>query len=381
MNLLQKEAGSEPYPIIIEASDGLGNTFKETAKTAKFKINYVQPETPSIEYDEVSEIDVKNREMYDLEVYSKYISDLESVRNINMMDFNLTHHITRFDTKVGWEVGDDTTLYGLPTLIKLVNKDKDTGMYSDATTVIYAPLKFGHVLEVNSTDKDGIANIPYSFLQKQYLTKQTVNSDKKVMYNGNNGVNGGVQLTRQAGARSSNINKGIKFVYFPSGGKDKEDANELSRFGGRSTMYLKIKSTDNDPVASITYIPDLEGEKFYFEYDRKLYIGQFSSTDDFSSDSSSYILESTVSVDVISLESGLTNSLVQNGSNINFGSSLPYQPIYNGIMPKSYQDKLDALNEENNKVDNQAADNQAADNQAADNQAADNADNAALPLP
>ena len=40
MNLLEREAGEGKYPIIIEANDGLGNSFKETPSNNKFNINY-----------------------------------------------------------------------------------------------------------------------------------------------------------------------------------------------------------------------------------------------------------------------------------------------------------------------------------------------------
>ena len=264
--------------------------------------------------------------------------------------FNATKPISSYIKELGWEKDTSTKNDdGAPVALRIVSKDKKTGMYSDAIVTMYAPLRFGHVLEVNATDIDNRASIPFSFIQGQYLVKQPkpLSPTKKVFYNSINGINGGVQLIRNKKAIEEK--KPVKFAYYPFGGKDKEDENEISIFGGNYTMYFKVKSTDTLPIASIIYIPDYAGSLFYIQYDGQLYMGRFPNSNQFNSDSSAYILKGKEEFNTQELVNLGTNSITRTlqdnrayelgneGKNMNFGVNLPVQEIFNGKIPEDFQ--------------------------------------------
>jgi len=335
MNLIERPSGGDSYPIIIEAYDGLGNIFKENINNARFKIDYSKPPTPSIRWNEIAEPEIINASNYDVEAYATYISDLESQRESDKLEYNLSNYISEYTTTLGWEKSSDTTDDdGIPIILKVVSKDRDTSMYSDALTILYAPLRFGHVLEVNETDVDHVDTIPYSFIQKGMLNK-TDRSGNRV------NINGGIQLNKQQAAIANN-NARVAMVYYPAGGENKEAFNEISRFGGSYTMFLQVTSSDSAPIASITYIPEYAGSRFYIEYENNLYIGEFAPDDMYGSDSSAYTLtDDNTNMDVLSIQNGTAVDLMMNGRELRIGSNYETQHIFNGMVSQEFLDRVE----------------------------------------
>jgi hypothetical protein len=303
MNLKQHK-----YPIILEAYDGFGNSFKETNTNHKFTINLLPPPTPKIIWLSNGELSISNKPpLSSVLSFVSYISDIESIRYDNNMDFNNTHLISRFSEKLGWKAHTNTTLYGMPKLLKIVFKNQ-YNLFSNILTSIYAPLKFGHILEVNETDIDNVSIFPFSFLQNKFLP-----------------INGGVQLRKESLAINFNNSK-IQLAYFPYGGADKENSNELINSSSSNTMYLKVNKNDIDPIASIQYISGMQNTTFYLSYGNRLYIGSFSPSNTFSSDSHAYVLHSSY-LDSINLQNDNYPNLQSGGCLIDFGSYIPSQPI------------------------------------------------------
>ena len=350
MGLKQKEAGENGYPILIEAYDGLGNIFKEEVGNNRFTIGFVKPATPKLKWDKYGELQVTNRNNYQIKAYRDYISDVKRERDKEAMDFNDSAPISRYTKLLGWEKGSSNADNGTPAALRIVAQDVRTQMYSDAKVTIYAPLKFGHYLEVKDDSISNVAHIPFSYIQGQYLVKQPkpLSQATKVQFNNKNGINGGVQLTRFKKAISEA--QTVKFIYFPVGGKNKEDSNALDAFGGRYTMYLKIEDTDTQPIAAITYIDDYANNLFYIEYDGQLYMGRFTSNNNFNSDSTAYVLKGSDEFNIEELQNLSTIEvsreiqdstlyrLENSGRHINFGTSLPVQKTYDGVTGKKNQE-------------------------------------------
>ena len=338
MLLAQKKAGEQGYPILIEAYNGLGDIFKEEVGSNRFTIDFVKPTTPKLQWNAIGELEVTNKGAYEIRAFANYISDVKKDRDDGAMEFNSTNPLSRFKKALGWEKESIETDDGVPTALRVVARNTKNNMYSDAKVTLYAPLKFGHILEVNTTNTRNSSTIPYSFMQNQPLVKQNPLNDNKILFDGTNGVNGGVQINRLK--KAIDDKEGVKIVYFPAGGKAKEYSNNINAFGGRFAMYLKIDDTDREPIASITYVTDFAGAMFYVEYNNQLYMGRFAANDSFNTDSNAYVLKGNEEFSIEILQNLGQNinryNINGSGAHINFGTQLPTQKMFNGIVPDGF---------------------------------------------
>ena len=87
MGLVQKKPGDKPYPILIEAYDGLGNMFKENINNNRFNINYIQPPMPKLRWNAIGELEVTNRGNYEVRAFRGFISDVQRERDKREMEF------------------------------------------------------------------------------------------------------------------------------------------------------------------------------------------------------------------------------------------------------------------------------------------------------
>lgn len=177
-----------------------------------------------------------------------------------------------YDTNISLRGG----LTSLRAVIKKQNKTKKVSFYSDVRAILYAPLKKGHILEANATNKK--AFLPYSYLSNKRL--QTDN---------------GVQLSYI----SSDIKK-ISMAYYPQGRKEGLKSLQATAFGESGTMFLRVNTgaTNKDVIASITYIPEYANSIFYISFNGRLFQGRFADSNSFDTDGNAYNLEgSTISVD------------------------------------------------------------------------------------
>ena len=287
MRLQEKEDGEASDPIFIHAYDGAGNVLKEEkAEDARFKIYFNKPPKPQVSWNKDGSLNIQNQGRYKVEVYNTFISDIPSKRKEKR--FQLNEVIGKHE--MGWKATKVESTYGTLVPLRIVLKDPDYEFYSDVQGILYAPLRHGHVLKVGKDDKR--VTIPYSYLQKQYLTPldSDMNSSEAPRFNGTNGVDNGVQIDRLKGAGD----KDLMFYYYPEG---KETQKRLTGLAGARTAYISIKkdtTTNAKAVISITYINSYAGKMFYIQYNNKLYQGRFPSTGAYSSDSTSYDVSAAI---------------------------------------------------------------------------------------
>jgi len=301
LDLKPSGANSKGIPIIIEAYDYLGN-FMDKADSTYYTIPFSKPATPGLSWSFNGEMIVTNRSLNDkVSFYVNYISDVASDRNKNYVDVNESN-LSGHSDLLGWKQ-DKLDDYGKIRILRAVAERQ--GSYSNVRSVMYAPLKFGHILEANTTDI--FESSPYSFFKKSFLTE--------------NGrlTNNGVQIKRLTQAVEDN--KTIKMVYYPAGGPTMEGKKKLSAFGGQYTMFFKLQSSDPSPLASITFISEYSDKLFYIDYNSKLYQGRFAKDDRFNSDSKAYILTGNSKINVDGIIKKTDYNTSKNGFELDYTGS------------------------------------------------------------
>ena len=285
-------------PIFISAYDSIGSKVVETG-TPIYHLKYSKPKYPQLSWSANGELVILNENVnkYKYYFYEGFISDTERGRTDHFLENNKSNLFSFVDL-LGWEKADGDDDDGELRVIRAVTKEGD--MYSDSISILYAPLKFGHAIELNSTEMS--KSKPYSFLSKKPMSEDS-----------------GVQITRLK--KATDDEEGIKLVYYPDGGLKKEGKNQLHSFAGTYTMFLKITSNDKYPVATITYLQSYAGKKFYVTYDGTLYHGEFASNDTFNNDSSSYALTGSTKKDLAGVLNGTSYMLTGHGYEIDFGGS------------------------------------------------------------
>ena len=317
ISLTEKKSSQAYDPIIIKAYDGLGNNYIENPFNNTYDIEYFKPDTPTFEWNEEGEVIVKVNSASKIEFYRNYISDISIEREKNILS---KRTLSENKSELGWNA---TKRAGEVKHLRLVAKQSTTNnqhFYSNMRGMLYAPLKFGHVLAIDANPKKPKqALVPYSFIQKQYLT-QPDRQGNFPKYNGLNGIDNGVQLTLLK--KAIDDLKGIKMVYYPV---NREGSKRINGFGGQYTMYLKVNTQNNPssrPIAQITYIPAYAGQRFYVYYNKRLYQGVFEDSNKYNSDTSSYNLHSgdiAISFDKKGPEGNLIGTAADFSAN--------YQPI------------------------------------------------------
>jgi hypothetical protein len=272
--------------IILEAYDGTGLALKEANNKTHFKIKFFKPSIATFTWssendliiDENNQRDIDNN-ISTLEIYTNSVSDIRVKRDRYLLSEN--NLSINKDNLLKWEYDNNTSLYGglsaLRAIIKKQDSSKQVSFYSDIRAFLYAPLKRGHTLKANTTNR--IGNIPYSYIQNKVLNK-----------------NNGVQLNY---LNNDNDIINISMAYYPQG-KEGVKSLEGTGFGASRTMFLRVNTgvTNTDAIASISYIPEYAGSIFYIHFNGKLYQGRFANNGNFSNDSSAYNLESvTINVD------------------------------------------------------------------------------------
>ena len=120
-------------------------------------------------------------------------------------------------------------------------------------------------------------------------------------------------------------------AYYPQGDEGVKSL-EGTGFGASRTMFLRVDTgvTNQDAIASISYIPEYVGSIFYIYFDGKLYQGRFVNNSNFSNDSNAYNLED-VSINVDTFTNGSVTQADGNGGRFVEGSG---QGIwwYTGIL-------------------------------------------------
>ena len=316
MNLVAKEDGAADDSIFINAYDGVGNILsQEELDVSSYSIYFQKPPVPEISWDmttggmQIDNISANNK-TYERKMFTTFVSDIDSERSSDeIVELN--------DSKLGWMASGNEDTYGQLRAIRLTVKDPDYELYSDIKAVLYAPLVQGHVLRVSRSVQ--VAQVPYSYLQKQYLTNQEAGSTEFVPYNGSNGVNNGIQMTMLDGA----TNRDVYLTYYPEGA---ESQRRITQFGGSRTMYLSMlddDSTNEDAVVEITYLTVYEGKMFYVYFNGSLYQGRFQGNDDYNNDASAYEL----SVNVLTVDAIVNSQATQTEVATIHGYKIQYDNI------------------------------------------------------
>lgn len=314
MPLKEKSINEKDEPIILEAYDGTGVALKESSNTAHFKIKYFKPSIPSFTWNMENDLILDDRNQRDvdnniskLELYVQNVSDIASIRERFLLTEN---NISKNkDDFLKWNYDNNTSLYGgltaIRAIIKKFDNTKKISFYSDIKAVLYAPLKRGHTLEANTTNRT--SSLPYSYISNKKLTK-----------------NNGVQLTYISNPDIDNIS----MAYYPQGRTEGLKSLEGTAFGASQTMFLRVNSgaTNQDAIASIKYLPEYINSIFYISFNNKLYQGRFANDDRYSNDGNAYNLEGeiisadTFSNGTASQANDSEGRVVKGGAGISMGS-------------------------------------------------------------
>ena len=238
--------------IILTIFDGLGNKLINT----EHPVYFTKPVTPSATWDLDGNLVVTSKNPY--QIHSSPILDTAPDASISLRDKSDIENIE----KANWVNND-----GNYTILRLVAKSKETNFYSDVQPIYYAPVKSGHVLNVEEKGDSDV--LPYSYISKSILKVNGIESD------------GGVELSNLSDKR-------ILLSYYPH---DKEGVKNLSSFAGANTMYIKV---DADIIGYITYIPSFNNKIFYVYYDKILYQGMFSPRNNYAYEGVAYDLETNI---------------------------------------------------------------------------------------
>ncbi|VAY88504.1 hypothetical protein MNB_ARC-1_808 [hydrothermal vent metagenome] len=264
--------------IKIKIYDGLGNSLTNIDYT----VNFIKPKKPTIIWGKDGEIIIKSKSNY--EIHNKPILDTSPRSSIVLENSSNIYS----NSNVNWNDVD-----GNVTLLRVVAKNN--GVYSDMSVTPFVPFKDAHILQVrNNLEVD---KIPYSYVSKDILKKNKIEIDN------------GVQIT-------SLQDKTTLMAYKP----DTEGLEQLSSFGGTTTMYLKIGNTI---IGYITYIRSYSNKLFYIYYNNTLYQGKFSDNNSFATANSAYDLDSG------DFDFSDLSLLGKEGNEIKFsGFASTAQPIY-----------------------------------------------------
>ncbi len=267
MNLKESIEGvSSPDVIILDIFDGLGNKLKNSDTP----ISFAKPQRPTISWDSSGDLEITSVNPY--EIHISPILDTDPDASIGLKNANNLQSIK----SIGW-----ANTEGNYTIVRVVAKNQTTNFYSDAQPVHYAPLKSGHILNVEDNRDSDV--IPYSYISNGILKINGIESDS------------GMELTNLTDNR-------ILMSYYPN---EREGAQSLASFGGTTTMYLKIGT---DVIGYITYIPTYHNKIFYIYYENNLYQGIFKEDNTHSYESNAYDLDGAGFGEKIEFNGYTTNS-------------------------------------------------------------------------
>jgi len=336
MGLVEKTGNEKrTIPIFLEVYDGTGKVLLEKDITKnKFNISFYKPSTPSFSWDLkkgklILDNKGSNSNNDSIETYTAAISDVASER---------AKVIQKPEDKNLWIEDSNTSMWGGLGSLQGVSKTKE-GFYSNTVAFINAPLYYGHTLE--ATPAKPLGATPYSYIQKQTMTKVDpviINNpikNKKAYptFNKTNGANSGVSIRlSKTGAKVSTI----RMVYYPESGAKGEGLRPLSlSLSGNKLMYIRVNTggTGKKAIARIEYTTSYINQIFYIYFDKRLYQGRFSSSDNFDNDRTPYNLEGAVTVGVNNInipgsqaDMDITGTISAEGVIINSGTKT-IQPI------------------------------------------------------
>ena len=271
LGISQGDVGSDPFRLVIQAYDGTGNFYAEDEKPV-IEIDFVKPETPDLDYtangDLIYSGSAKNIE---LEAYRGALSDVAAERAKVLIPSD------KVSTAVTWKHPYSSDYDGLVFPIRFLAINTTSRMYSDLRTTLYAPLKTTQVLI--ATEDHDTDYAPYDLIINTQLEN-----------------NYGVGLGLYEPAK----NKEVRMAYYPELKHLESDKNPTRL---AAPVYLRISSnssTNGSPIATISYLEEYVGKRFYIFFQNKLYQGTFPELGSFSSDATAYDLGARVlSVDDI----------------------------------------------------------------------------------
>ena len=299
---------SDPYAITIQAYDGTGNFYEESQRPV-IELDFVKPEIPAIDYTENGDLIYTTiSENVKLEAYRGAISDIASERAGVLIDS------AKVSTAVTWQHPFSSDFDGLIFPIRFLTLNTSSNLYSDIRTVLYAPLKNTQILIANEDNETDY--YPYDLIINTQLV-----------------TNYGVGLTLYKPKR----NKEIRMAYYPEV-RHLESDKEPTRLA--APVYLKISKntgTGNDPVATISYLEEYVGKRFYIFFQNKLYQGTFPELGTFNSDGAAYDLSATLlSVDDVVNNTETATGLIGDQSTQFGGIEIDPKTVHNqniGYLP------------------------------------------------